>query len=380
MSGKRGQWITRRGQAGVEAAIDQVIDHQPQPGEQVQHVPDASVEDSPYQARQPFNDDSIGELAQAMREVGFQGVLIVRPQSDTVKRRHGRYQLVYGHRRRAAWRRVCTERGEPCLLPVVVRAVSDEQMLTIGAQENLQRQDLDPLEEAQLVAWHQQLFSNKNQAEIGAMLGKSSDWVSVRARIHKLPDTLKERLRQRPQAIGQLLELGMLYAQQPETALALADRVIHENMTVVALRRLIRDAKESVRRSSDREEQHNRRANARSVQDITSELSLSPAATPRDQTPQTLDAQSAPPRRTEPPSSGAMSRNDSSESRSGRLLHGPIASDETEEGVRNLLLLQEAAAVLASLVSGPDRLPTSAATAHALDQVEQALTVLRRGL
>src|SRR5258706_9131249 len=243
MSSKRSQWITRRGQAGVEAAIDQVIDHQPQPGEQVQHVPDALVEDSPYQARQPFNDDSIGELAQAMHEVGFQGVLIVRPQSDTVKRRHGRYQLVYGHRRRVAWRRVCIERGEPCLLPVVVRAVSDEQMLTIGAQENLQRQDLDPLEEAQLVAWHQQMFSSKNQTEIGAMLGKSSDWVSVRARIHKLPDTLKERLHQRPQAIGQLLELGMLYTQQPETALALAERVVRENVTVVALRALIREAK-----------------------------------------------------------------------------------------------------------------------------------------
>jgi ParB family chromosome partitioning protein len=210
MSTKRGKWISRRGQAGADAAIDQVIDRQPQPGEQVQHIADEQIEDSPYQARQPFSDDSVEDLAQGMRAAGFQGVLIVRPHSVPKKRRAGIYQRVYGHRRRAAWRRVCAERGETCVLPVIVRSVSDEQMLMIGAQENLQRQDLDPVEEAQLVAWHERMFADKNQAEIGAMLGKSSDWVSTRSRIYRLPDRLKERLRQRPRAISQMLELGVL--------------------------------------------------------------------------------------------------------------------------------------------------------------------------
>jgi len=201
MSSKRGAWISRRGQADAEIAIDQVIGRQPQAGEQVQHLPDVQIEVSPYQARQPFSDASVEELAQAMREVGFQGVLIVRPHGDLVKRRRGLVQLIYGHRRRAAWRIVCAEQSEPCLLPVVVREVSDQQLLTIGAQENLQRQDLDPVEEAQIVAWHEQVFFEQNQAQLGALLGKSSDWVSVRSRIHRLPDGLKERLRQRPRAI-----------------------------------------------------------------------------------------------------------------------------------------------------------------------------------
>jgi hypothetical protein len=113
-------------------------------------------------------------------------------------------------------------------------------MLTIGAQENLQRQDLDPIEEAQIVAWHEHTFFDKNQAQIGALLGKSSDWVSVRSRIHKLPDALKDRLRQRPRAISQLLELAPLYAQQPTAALALADRVVYENLTLDAIRALVR--------------------------------------------------------------------------------------------------------------------------------------------
>jgi ParB family chromosome partitioning protein len=191
MSSKREAWISRRGQVGADAAIDQVIDHRPQPGEPVQQIADELIEDSPYQARRPFNDESIAELVQGMGTTGFQGVLVVRPHADPAKRRSGFVQLVYGHRRRVAWRRICGERDKRCTLPVIVREISDEQMLTIGAQENLQRQDLDPVEEAQIVAWHERLFFDKNQAEIGVLLGKSSDWVSTRSRIHKLPDALK---------------------------------------------------------------------------------------------------------------------------------------------------------------------------------------------
>ncbi|HEU5100280.1 MAG TPA: hypothetical protein VFU22_14730, partial [Roseiflexaceae bacterium] len=87
MSSKRGTWISRRGQAGADAAIDQVIDRQPQPGEQVQQIADALIEDSPYQARQAFSDESVEDLAQGMRAAGFQGVLVVRPHGEPQKRR-----------------------------------------------------------------------------------------------------------------------------------------------------------------------------------------------------------------------------------------------------------------------------------------------------
>jgi len=224
MSTRRGQWIARRGQANVAAAIDQVIDQQPRPGELVQDVPDELIEDSPYQARQSLDETSLEELAQGMRQVGFQGVLIIRPHGDLAQRRRGSFQLVYGHRRRAAWRRVCAERGERCVVPVVVREVTDERMLTIGAQENLQRADLTPLEEAQVVAWHEKTFYPASQAVIGGMFGKSESWLKTRSRIHRLPDVLKDRLRARPGAISQIVELGVFYEQQPMAAVTLADR------------------------------------------------------------------------------------------------------------------------------------------------------------
>jgi ParB/RepB/Spo0J family partition protein len=206
----------------------------------VQDIPDKLIEDSPYQARQPFNDDSVEELAQGMREVGFQGVLVVRPHGDATKRRQGLLQLVYGHRRRVAWRRVCAERAALCVLPVVVREITDQPMLTIGAQENLQRADLTPLEEAQIVAWHEKTFYPASQTVIGGMLGKSESWVKTHSRIHRLPDALKDLLRARPGAISQIVELGVLYEHQPVAALTLADRVVQEHMTLDAVRAAIR--------------------------------------------------------------------------------------------------------------------------------------------
>src|SRR5690242_15092766 len=105
MSTRRGEWISKRGQTDVAGAIDQVLDRQP--GEHVQQLDDTQIEDSPFQARRPFNNASVEDLAQGMREMGFQGVLIVRPHGSLAERRRGLYQLVYGHRRRAAWRHVC---------------------------------------------------------------------------------------------------------------------------------------------------------------------------------------------------------------------------------------------------------------------------------
>ena len=276
MRSNRGAWISRRGQANADAAIDQVIDHRPQPGEQVQQIADEHIEDSPYQARQSFSIESVEELAQSMREADFQGVLIVRLHSDPAKRRSGVVQLVYGHRRRVAWRRVCAERGERCTLPVVVREMSDEQVLMIGAQENLQRQDLDPIEEAQIVAWHERLFFDKNQAQIGTMLGKSSDWVSTRSRIHKLPDALKERLRQRPRAISQILELAILYTQQPDTAIKLADRMVQEHQTLDVVRSLTRGyTRPEPSPTVNRENKHEHRGAAPLVPDVTNSASSS---------------------------------------------------------------------------------------------------------
>jgi ParB family chromosome partitioning protein len=380
MSKQRSVWISRRGQADAEAAIDQVIDRQPQAGEQVQQLRDDQIEDSPYQARRPFSADSVEDLAQGMREAGFQGVLIVRPHNDPVKRRRGLVQLVYGHRRRAAWRLISAERSEPCLLPVVVREVSDERMLTIGAQENLQRKDLDPIEEAQIVAWHERAFFDKNQAQIGALLGKSSDWVSMRSRIHKLPDDLKERIRQRPRAISQILELAPLYAQQQAPALALADRVVHENLTLDTLRALVRGYERPQRRESSRAETIERRGATTNVKGVTNDSSEILKSPIRDKSHdrrgtatsehETFDAQSM--------RTSSIGQADYPNTASPISDVSPLAP--TTPASLDYTLLQKAADTLTILAARADQIALGAISEQALNQIETALNTLRRSL
>jgi len=362
MSNRRSAWIDRRGQRGADAAIDQVIQRQPQAGEQIQQLADELIEDSPYQARQAFSTESVEELAQGMREAGFQGVLIVRPHSDPAKRRRGIVQLVYGHRRRIAWRQVCVERGSPCLVPTVIREVSDAQLLTIGAQENLQRQDLDPVEEAQIVAWHERMFFDKNQAQIGAMLGKSSDWVSVRSRVHKLPDVLKDCLRQRPRAIKQILELAALYPHQPQMALALAVRVVNERLSVDALRVIINRQAKNQDTLFAGDKRNNRRASATSVQDITIDLGTEIY----DRTEEQLTDQLSPESENLSPDQTVLS--------STSLDEGSTADTVNS---RHLELVVE---MLESLASQADEITSASKLFHQLEIAEQFFAQFRRAI
>jgi ParB/RepB/Spo0J family partition protein len=356
---KRGEgWISRRGQADAATAVELVLERQSQ--EPVQQIADTLIEDSPYQARQPISDASVSELAQGMASTGFQGVLIVRPHHDPAKRREGVFQLVYGHRRRAAWRFVCQERGERCVLPAVVREITDAQMLTIGAQENLHRQDLDPVEEAQIVAWAERMFFDKNQAEIGMLLGKSSDWVSTRSRIHKLPDDLKEALRQRPRAIKQMLELAPLHTSDPSAARALAQRVVHDSLTVDVVRQHIAVHQRAVKPSHS-EGRHNRRAGATFVQEVTTDHKQVSSSSAAASTALPDEQEHIPQLRNEEAST-------------------PVNGPEHLPNPTLSTLLQEAAAALAVVAQHRVHLPRDGATIRVLDEMRRDLVIIEQVL
>jgi ParB-like chromosome segregation protein Spo0J len=261
---------------------------------------------------------------------------------------------------------------------VVVRDISDDRMLTIGAQENLQRQDLDPIEEAQIVAWHQRMFSDKNQAQIGAMLGKSSDWVSIRARIHKLPDELKERLRQRPRAICQMLELNAIYAQHLAAALDIAERVIRENLTLETVRALVRGyVRPEHSESSDRDESRNRRGAAISVKSTTKKVQQAPAPDTREgqvNLIHTPDDASLPDRSAHP-IRPRMAPTEPHVYSAAPATADTATADATDD--TDLPLLREAAAALESVASRASGLPVSPSTDQALALAERALVRIR---
>jgi ParB family chromosome partitioning protein len=238
MSGRKGGW-NRQSWQDAEAEIGKAVGLTVQTGDQVLQVPDELLEDSPYQARADYDDALITDLARGMAETGFQGVLFARTRPNAPRAGQAHYQLIFGHRRRRAWRLVCTERGAPCVLPVILRELSDQQLLTVGAQENLQREDLTPLEEAQLVIWHQQLYYPAGLGEIGRLLGKSEDWAKTRARVAQLPEPLKAVIRRSPQLMTGVLEVSRLYEGDPEGAVALAEHAEREGLNLRQIRALV---------------------------------------------------------------------------------------------------------------------------------------------
>jgi hypothetical protein len=199
------------------------------------------------------------------------------------------------------------------------------------------------------------------------MLGKSSDWVSVRSRIHKLPDVLKARLRERPRAVKQFVELGVLYHQNPDLAVDLAERVVRENLTVEAVRARIGEQRKHTDQDDYREEGHNRRAGATSVQNITNALS---SAGKMDE--------HAPDGETDSQLTNAPER--SGLRRSGSQLAHEPTERQGAGGPTALTRLQEAVATLASIAARADTLPNELHVEQAIAQGEQALAVLRRAL
>lgn len=192
--------------------------------------------------------------------------------------------------------------------------------------------------------------------------------MSVRSRIHKLLDVLKARLRERPRAVKQFLELGVLYHQNPDLAVDLAERVVRENLTVEAVRARIGEQRKHTDQDDDREEGHNRRAGATSVQDITNARS---AAGRTDEHARDGETDS---QLTGAPEGSALRR-----PRSERA-HEPTERQGAGGPTADLTRLQEAVATLASLAARVDQLPNEPHVEQVIAQGEQALAVLRRAL
>ena len=238
MSRGRSGW-KRQSWQDAESEIGQALEPSVQPGDELRQIADEQIDDSPYQARAEYEDAQIAALAQGMTESGFQGVLFVRSLPGGADGSRERFQLVYGHRRRRAWRAVCAGQGTPCVLPVVVRPFTDQQMLTIGAQENLQREDLNPMEEARLVVWHQEIYYPAGLGEIGRMLGKSEDWAKTRSRLGQLPEALQAVVWRSPGLMTGVLEISRLWDSTPDKAEEIVERAEREGLNLRQIRQLV---------------------------------------------------------------------------------------------------------------------------------------------
>ena len=193
-------------------------------GERVQSVPIDRIIPTPLQPRTVFRDDNLQELVDSIRQHGIIQPLICRPNGE-------QFELIAGERRWRASQRVgLTE------VPIIVRAASDQDVLELALIENLQREDLNPIEEATAFARLAKDFGLK-QEDIAQKVGKSRASVANSMRLLDLDTQVQSWLVQHRISVGHAKVLLSLkeHAQQS----ALADDIIRRNLTVRAAERLV---------------------------------------------------------------------------------------------------------------------------------------------
>lgn len=147
-----------------------------------QEIPVDSIDPNPYQTRRRINETALEELAESIRASGVVQPVVLRPAAN------GRYQLVAGERR---WH--ASKRAGKATIPAVVRQISNEQAMEITIIENLQREDLNPMEQARAFERLSREFG-LTQEQIAARTGKDRASIANFIRLLKLPEDLQNAL------------------------------------------------------------------------------------------------------------------------------------------------------------------------------------------
>jgi ParB family chromosome partitioning protein len=147
-----------------------------------QEIPIESIDPNPYQTRRRINETALEELAESIRASGVVQPVVLRPIAN------GRFQLVAGERR---WH--ASKRAGKTTIPAVVRQISNEQAMEITIIENLQREDLNPVEQARAFERLSREFG-LTQEQIASRTGKDRASIANFIRLLKLPEDVQNAL------------------------------------------------------------------------------------------------------------------------------------------------------------------------------------------
>lgn len=172
---------------------------------------------NPTQPRRHFDETQLAELASSLREHGVLEPVIVRPQND-------KFELVVGERR---WR--AAQLAGLSSMPAIVRSLDDRQVMELALVENLQREDLNPMEEAEAFQRLADEF-RLTQEQIAERVGKQRSTVANRLRLLELEPELQRQVRDGKISAGHAKAL--LAVTDGEKRQALANRCIAENLSV----------------------------------------------------------------------------------------------------------------------------------------------------
>ncbi|MFC0296063.1 ParB/RepB/Spo0J family partition protein [Geobacillus jurassicus] len=205
--------------------------------ETVREVSIHDLHPNPYQPRKTFQPEAIEELKQSILQHGILQPLIVR-------RVPGGFEIVVGERRY----RAAKEANLPSV-PVVVRELTDEQMMEFALLENLQREDLNPIEEAMA---YKMLMDKLHltQEEVASRVGKSRPHIANHLRLLSLPSDVQKLLMDGTLSMGH--GRALLGLKQKSKMKPIVERTIREGLNVRQLEKLIQQANENVSRETSK--------------------------------------------------------------------------------------------------------------------------------
>jgi ParB family chromosome partitioning protein len=207
---------------GLDSLIEKV---EAQPEESVKTLPVTRLHPNRFQPRVRFDEAAIEDLAASVRAQGIIQPLVVTPEGDG-------YAIIAGERR---WR--AAQKAGLESVPVVIRQVADDrELLELALVENLQRSDLDPIEEAEAYAALQEKFG-LSQEEVATRVGKARTTVTNALRLLRLPDEVLDLLREGRLTAGQARPL--LGLQEIDEQIHLADRAVRDGLSAREIERLV---------------------------------------------------------------------------------------------------------------------------------------------
>ncbi|NLK00535.1 MAG: ParB/RepB/Spo0J family partition protein [Clostridia bacterium] len=207
--------------------------------DRILEIPLNKLKPNAYQPRKHFDKDRLQELAQSIEEHGVVQPIVVRAVED------GAYEIVAGERRWRACQLLDRE-----TIPAVVKEYTKQELTEIALIENIQREDLNPLEEAYAYNTLIEDFSY-SQEELAKKVGKSRPFVTNMLRLLKLSDGVREMLKEGEISIGHARALLGLEGEEQQ---ALAEKILAEGLTVRQTEEIVKKIKNPAKKKSDKNE------------------------------------------------------------------------------------------------------------------------------
>jgi ParB family chromosome partitioning protein len=186
------------------------------------------IKPNPLQPRKIFDQKALGELADSIKESGLLQPIIVIPEND-------QYKIIVGERRWRAAQQAGLEK-----IPVLIRNFEEEKQIEASLIENIQREDLNPLEIAQAFQKMIEVF-HYSQAEVAEKVGKDRASVTNYIRLLKLPEEVKNLLADRSISMGHARAL--ISVEDPDIQKRIAEQVVEKSLSVRDVEKMINNLK-----------------------------------------------------------------------------------------------------------------------------------------